>query len=121
MSTGPTTRTRTVIKHRAERLGWPLCERCGREPVEQIHHRRPRAAGGSKRADTNVPSNLLGLGVRCHQHVERHRAEAYANGWLLRSWQTPLETPVRIHDRGLVLLDDIGGMTPALLLGDIAC
>ena len=120
MSTGPTARTRTVVKHRAERMGWPLCERCGREPVEQVHHRRPRAAGGSKRADTNVPSNLLGLGVRCHQHVESHREEAYSHGWLVRQSASPREVPVRIHDRGLVVLDDIGGMTQALPLDDAA-
>lgn len=119
MSKAPTARTRTVVRHRAERLGWPLCERCGRAPGSNIHHRRPRGAGGSKDPATNVPSNLLllcGSGTTgCHGQIESHRAEAKANGWLLEQWQNPLRTPVRIHDRGLVLLDDIGGMTPALI------
>lgn len=119
MSTGPTGRTRTVVKHRSERMGWPLCERCGREPVQHIHHRRPRGAGGSRRPDTNLPSNLLGLGVNCHTHVESHREEAYENGWLVRQSASPREVPVVIHDRGSVRLDNIGGMTSAMDL-DVA-
>lgn len=117
--TGPTARTRTVVKHRAERMGWDLCERCGRAPGTNLHHRRPRGAGGSKDPATNLPSNLLwlcGSGTTgCHGWIESNRAAAIEHGWLLRSWQTPIESPVRIHDRGDVVLDDIGGMTPALL------
>ncbi|MGW1675973.1 hypothetical protein [Saccharopolyspora sp. NPDC002376] len=119
MSKAPTARSRTVIKHRAERLGLPLCERCGCALGTNVHHRRPRGAGGSKDLATNLPSNLLllcGSGTTgCHGWIESHRSIAYRNGWLLHSWQTPIETPVRIHDHGLVLLDDIGGMTPALI------
>lgn len=119
MSKAPTARTRTVVRHRAERHGWDLCERCGCNLGENIHHRRPRGMGGSKVPATNLPSNLLwlcGSGTTgCHGWIESHRAEAKANGWLLEQWQSPLETPVRVHDRGLVLLDNIGGMTPALL------
>ncbi|MGW5645040.1 hypothetical protein ACWEV3_40865 [Saccharopolyspora sp. NPDC003752] len=124
MSKQLTARTRTVVKHRAERGGWPLCERCGTALGTNVHHRRPRGAGGSKDPATNLPSNLLllcGSGTTgCHGWIESHRAIAYEHGWLLHSWQIPLESPVRIHDRGLVLLDDIGGMTPALPLGDAA-
>ena len=124
MSTGPTARTVTVVKHRAERMGWPLCERCGRAPGTNAHHRRPRGAGGTKRPDTNLPSNLLwlcGSGTTgCHGWVESHREEAYEHGWLVRQSASPREVPVRIHDRGLVVLDDIGGMTQALPLDDAA-
>ncbi|MER7014528.1 HNH endonuclease signature motif containing protein [Saccharopolyspora sp. NPDC000359] len=117
MSPAPTARTRTVVTHRAERHGWPLCERCGVALGTNVHHRRPRGAGGSKDPATNTPSNLLllcGSGTTgCHGWVESNRAAAYRHGWLLRSWQVPLDVPVRIHDRGLVLLDDHGGMTSA--------
>ncbi|MFI0469270.1 HNH endonuclease [Saccharopolyspora sp. 5N102] len=125
MSTKPTARTRAVVKHRAERHGWPLCERCGVALGANIHHRRPRGAGGSKDPATNTPSNLLllcGSGTTgCHGWVESYRIIAYRHGWLLHSWQLALDTPVRIHDRGLVLLDDIGGMTPALSFGETTC
>lgn len=119
MSKAPTARTRAVVKHRAERYGYPVCERCGRASGTNVHHRRPRGLGGSKDLATNLPSNLLllcGSGTTgCHGWIESQRTEAKANGWLLEQWQSPLETPVRVHDRGLVLLDNIGGMTPALI------
>lgn len=121
MSKQPTARTRSVVKHRAERHGHPLCERCGSALGTNIHHRRPRGAGGSSDPATNVPSNLLllcGSGTTgCHGWIESHRTVAYRHGWLLQSWHNPLQQPARIHDHGLVLLDDIGGMTPTLPLG----
>ena len=124
MSKQVTTRTRSVVKHRAERNGWPLCERCGSALGTNIHHRRPRGAGGRSDPATNLPSNLLllcGSGTTgCHGWIESHRTVGHRHGWLLNSWHNPLQMPVRIHDLGLVLLDDIGGMTPALPLGESA-
>lgn len=124
MSKDPTARTREIVTQRADRGGWPVCERCGTHRGANLHHRRPRQMGGSTDPATNTASNLLllcGSGTTgCHGWIESHRAIAYQHGWLLRSWQIPLDTPVRIHDRGPVLLDDIGGMTPALPLGGAA-
>ncbi|MCA1185785.1 hypothetical protein LCD36_04870 [Saccharopolyspora sp. 6T] len=114
-NTGPSARIRSIVTRRAERHGIAVCERCGIEPVQQIHHRRPRASGGSRMADTNLPSNLLALGNQCHADVESHRADAYSHGWIVRQALVPREMPVLIWDRGYVVLDDIGGMTPALM------
>jgi hypothetical protein len=98
------------------------CARCG-QPVTgergidfSLHHRRPRAMGGSSRPDTNQPHNLVllhGSGVSlCHGLVEQHRAEAYANGWLLRQGQDPSVVPVNhAAHGGWVLLTPDGGFS----------
>lgn len=52
--------------------------------------------GGSRTANT-LPNLVLmcGDGVRgCHGHVESHRTEAYAEGWLVHRWADPATTPV---------------------------
>ncbi|MEV2239464.1 HNH endonuclease [Micromonospora sp. NPDC049891] len=80
-----------------------------------VHHRRPRAAGGSSRTDTNGPQNLVllhGSGVSgCHGRVEQNRAEAYANGWLVRQAQDPAEAPINHAVHGWVLLAADGSLT----------
>jgi 5-methylcytosine-specific restriction protein A len=72
-----------------------------------VHHRRPRAAGGSKRPDTNLPSNLLLLCPPCHDEIESRRGEALSAGWLVLQSGDPAETAVLIHrDRWVYLTDD---------------
>lgn len=70
------------------------CERCGIYPGVQIHHRRPRGAGGSTAPDTNTASNGLHLCFRCHSQVESKRDMALALGYLVRQGQSPSEVPV---------------------------
>lgn len=71
------------------------CERCGYgNTATQIHHRRPRAMGGSKRHDTNTASNLGLLCVACHRTVEADRAQAYEDGWLVHQGHSPSAVPV---------------------------
>jgi 5-methylcytosine-specific restriction protein A len=88
-----------------------LCERCGAEPVQQIHHRRPRSMGSTRRPETNLPANGLAVGVLCHNRIESHRTEAYENGWLVHQNHDPAQIPV--NRRGLtVLLNNAGDYTP---------
>jgi hypothetical protein len=89
-----------------------LCERCGVRPVEALHHRRARGMGSTRRPETNLPANGLGVCAPCHDHIERNRSEAYENGWLVHQHHDPAQIPV--NRRGLlVLLDNNGDYTPA--------
>jgi len=90
-----------------------LCERCGYgNSTTQLHHRRPRGMGGTKRPDTNTASAGVLLCQPCHIEVESHRLKAYSDGWLVRQHQNPADIPVYRKGRW-VLLDDEGGFHPA--------
>ena len=68
-----------------------------------IHHRRPRAMGGTDRLDSNSPANLLtvcGSGTSgCHGVIESHRAAAYNAGWLLHQGDDPTRLAVLVDRR----------------------
>ena len=85
-----------------------VCERCGAAPGVQLHHRRPRSMGGSKRADTNVASNSLHLCVNCHAATESDRELSYRMGWLVRQGRDPAMVPV-FRMGTWVLLNNDGG------------
>ena len=88
-----------------------LCEVCGRQRMAQIHHRRPRGAGGSKAADTNRASNALAVCSDCHSWIEHNRIKALSNGWLVRQGHSPRMTPVLYGGAGgWVFLADDGGL-----------
>lgn len=91
-----------------------MCAVCGLHIPDgqgQIHHRRPRGMGGGRFA--NCLPNLLLLHGSCHlQHIELHRAEAQANGWLLQQWQSPASTPLMYMLSGWVVLEDDGSIVP---------
>ncbi|MFI6168837.1 HNH endonuclease [Nocardia sp. NPDC051052] len=89
-STGPTADVRDQVAERSA----GLCERCGQEWAAQIHHRRPRGAGGSRLPDTNSLSNLLHICAQCHAWIESFREQALALGWLVRQGNSPAEIPV---------------------------
>lgn len=103
-STGFSLEVKALITARARHL----CERCGYgNSTVQIHHRRPRGMGGTKRLETNLPSAGVLLCQPCHAEVESHRLKAYSDGWLVRQHQSPLDAP--LYRRGhWVLLDDDG-------------
>lgn len=62
----------------------------------QLHHRRPRARGGSRRDDTNLASNALCLCPRCHDWVESHRLVAMDNGWVIPNNRRPPINPASV-------------------------
>lgn len=88
-----------VVEAVYERSAWS-CERCGcavgpkRGADHHIHHRRPRAMGGTDRPDTNWPSNLLLLCPSCHWQIEERRGDAMDCGWLVSQLCDPAATPV---------------------------
>ena len=79
--------------------------------MEHLHHRRPRAMGSSKRRDTNLASNCLGVSMACHEFVESHREMAQDKGWLVRQAFDPADVPVQIHGSEWRLLREDGGTT----------
>lgn len=84
------------------------CEICGLHAADEIHHRRPRGMGGSKRPDTNTASAGVHLCRDCHRLVELHRSVAFTCGWLVSQYAEP--SAVLFMYRGdLVKLDDDGG------------
>lgn len=97
-----------------------VCEvrqECEGAAAEHLHHRRPRQRGGSRRPDTNMPSNSLAACAACHAWIESDRSAAYDNGWLVHQGESPSETPV-LYRGALVLLDDLGGVEPVAVHDD---
>ena len=113
----PTGPARDVVDAVLERSGF-ACERDGaglgdRRGIDyHIHHRRPRAAGGSSRPDTNKPPNLLALCPRCHRDVESSREQALLDGFLLVQADDPLVVPVKIRGQRRVWLTPDGRYSP---------
>ena len=90
--TGPTAAVRDLVYGRDQYR----CARCGlADGPFALHHRRPRAAGGSKDPATNLPGNLILLcELVCHRAVESHRQAALGMGWLVPQGQTPALVPL---------------------------
>ncbi|MDV6274060.1 hypothetical protein R3Q06_11170 [Rhodococcus erythropolis] len=84
---------------------------CHGDAAVQIHHRRPRGAGGSSVAWVNQAANGLDVCVRCHTFIESAREFSEAHGWLvsMNKKLRPDEVPVLLaHDAVPVLLSDDG-------------
>lgn len=62
--------------------------------VEQLHHRRPRGAGGTRRPETNGAANALAACSRCHERIESMRNWARDNGFLVPQNQDPRDIPL---------------------------
>lgn len=73
-----------------------------------IHHRRPRAAGGTRRPDTNLPSNALCACDSCHRRIESLRDDARAAGWLVAQTADPAKIAVLYRGKK-VMLTEAGG------------
>lgn len=108
-----------VFSARVRGLVWErdggCCVRCGRE-AENVHHRSPRGAGGSKAVWVSAPSNglaLCGSGTTgCHAHVETNRVEAVQYGWIVPRNRVarPVDVPVwYASEREWFMLTDDGG------------
>lgn len=95
----PTGPAQDVVEAVYERASW-ACERCQsgvgpeRGVDHHVHHRRPRANGGTIRPDTNLPSNLLLLCPGCHEHIEHNRTAAERDGLLVRQNHDPAQRRV---------------------------
>jgi 5-methylcytosine-specific restriction protein A len=89
--TGPDQKTAQLVTSRHH----GFCLRCRCRPGSQIHHRRPRALGGSHDPLTNGPANLAWLCHICHADIESNRSEAYAFGWSVRhGLDEPYQVPL---------------------------
>lgn len=111
--TGPTEETRALVVARARYR----CEVCGIAldlgwSGFSVHHRTPRGMGGSRDPRLNLPSNLLALcgsgTTGCHGRVERDRAVAVDNGWIVPRWADPAEFPVLVFGDRWVILTEHG-------------
>lgn len=88
------------------------CERCGESLIGplgySLQHRRARGMGGSKRPDTDGPTNLAALDgsatTGCHGWVESHPAQALYEGWRVPQGTDPAEVPVLLLGERRVLL-----------------
>ena len=87
--TGPTDAVRQAVWARADYC----CERCGIGCAwgtgGQIHHRRPRGMGGTRRASSNTAPALALLCPTCHGEIESNRDQAREEGWLVRQGDDP--------------------------------
>lgn len=95
---------RAIIKARS--AGY--CERCALPLLRngQVHHRRPRGMGGTRRAGSGQPANGLWVHPACHAKVESDREKALAHGWLVRQEQDPEEVPIIRYGKWVYLLND---------------
>jgi 5-methylcytosine-specific restriction protein A len=104
-NTGFPPKVRDLIRERAD----GLCEYCGVERGTEIHHRRPRAMGGTNQKSTNEASNGLLLCGGCHRWAESHRTDALLMGVLLLQIQNPLKSAVKYRGT-YIYLDDAGNL-----------
>lgn len=99
--TGPTQKVRDLV-HGRDRG----CVACGETYLLQVHHRRPRGAGGTRREDSNQPANLILLCLSCHAWTESQRETALDRGLLVPQNQTPAAVPLLRHGEWSYLTDD---------------
>lgn len=59
-------------------------------------------------------SNGVYICLACHEWIESHRRDAFVKGWLLQSWESPLEVGLCYRGDEWVRLTDDGGMEPAV-------
>ena len=102
MAKNPSARTVELVR---DRDGG--CVRCGRWGGN-THHRKLRSQ--SSKQEVHLPQNLIvlcGSGTTgCHGWVHANPAESYEQGWLVRSWQSPEEVPVRYAGGHMYTLTD---------------
>lgn len=91
------------------------CLRCGVRSSYQpysVHHRLPRSRGG--RDGLANLALLHGDGVQgCHGEIESDRAQAYLDGWLIRTGADPATIPMKTWNGWRHLTDDGRVITPS--------
>lgn len=106
---------RTAEERTARALVWERsaarCERCGRAPATNWHHRRNRSGGGLWTPENGMA--LCGTGTTgCHGEVTVNPRISYQQGWAVRSTQDPAVVPVWIAGQGFVYLTAAGTYRP---------
>jgi hypothetical protein len=108
--------TRLVLERDAHRCTFPGCE----QRAEQIHHRQPRARGGSASGIRSFGlANLVSLCSEHHAVIESDRALAYTYGWLVHREHDPESVPF-LGTHGWVYLLADGSFRRAENGGDAA-
>ena len=104
--TGPDKRTVDLVHNRSA----GICEVCGWAEGQQLHHRCPRRAGGTRDKAINAPSNLIFLCHLCHASIESHRVKAINDGHLISQFNRDGADEVPLLYRGTWrALDNEGG------------
>ena len=79
--------------------------------AEQMHHRRPRGMGGTRRKDANSPAGILHICLPCHVAIESFRLVALDRGLLISQHSSEPASCVGVWRRGVwVLLTEAGGV-----------
>lgn len=113
-NTGPSDDTVARLRERAG----GMCEACDlgiggpRGLRWQVHHRRPRAMGGTRWEGVNKASNLLVLCTSCHADIESRRTHALETGRLVPNGTDPATVPLLIAQHWVLLTDDFGFERP---------
>ena len=81
----------TMVRDAVKKRSGGLCEACGRDGANHMHHRKLRKQGGE-----HTLENLIHVhAVPCHHEIHAHPARSYALGLLVHSWDNPADVPVR--------------------------
>lgn len=79
--------------------------------AEQMHHRRPRGMGGTRKEDVNSPASIVHICLPCHTSIESHRLVARERGFLISQHDSSPASHIPVWRRGeRVLLDDFGSV-----------
>lgn len=66
-----------------------ICEACGADRGEHVHHRKLRSQGGKHEL-----VNLLHVSTRCHGLIHHNPTDSYIRGLLVKRAGDPESTPV---------------------------
>lgn len=90
-----------------------MCGAHGETRSLTTHHRINRGMGGSKRADLNLPANLLtlcGSGTTgCHGWVTANPRQSYEKGWAVKRDRDPAGVALTTWRGDWIYLDNEGG------------
>lgn len=87
------------------------CELCGLPASNfQLHHRRPRGMGGSKKKETGDAANALLVHSKCHAWIESNRKQAMEFGYLVSQYANPKDVPL-LRSQEWVLLSEDGSFS----------
>ena len=89
------------------------CAMCGRPVYDgaQVHHRQLRSQGGP-----STPENGITVCLWCHGWVHGNVRAAIESGYIVPSWGSPLDAPIRSW-RGLIILCPDGSWVPDAVSG----